>query len=101
MNKEEILEKARLEKDDELINHINNKALLLIVMLTVFLTVSTAVRKVLGGEPAAEYFVIANAPLAAGFLYRFLKTKKNINPVLFFITLALTVLGIVGMALGY
>lgn len=99
MNKEEILEKARLEKDDELINHINNKALLLIVMLTVFLTVSTAVRKVLNGEPAAEYFVIANAPLAAGFLYRFLKTKKN--PVMLFITLTLTVFGIVGMALGF
>lgn len=100
MNKEEILQKARLEKDDELVTHINNKALFIIVILTVILSAFTAVRKALIGEPAAEYFVISNAPLAAGFLFRLLKTKKKFNLAMFIITLALTGLGAVGMAMG-
>ena len=101
MEKEEILQKARFEKDDELITHINNKALFIIMMLTVILSVFTAVRKALIGEPAAEYFVISNAPLAAGFLFRLLKTGKNFNLVMLIITLALTAFAIAGMALGF
>lgn len=32
MNKEEILQKARLEKDDELVTHINNLAMFIITL---------------------------------------------------------------------
>lgn len=100
MKKEEILQKAQLEKDDELITHINNKALFIIVILTVTLAAFTAIRKMLIGEPTSEYFVISNAPLASGFLFRLLKTKQKFNLVMFIINLTLTALGIAGMAMG-
>ena len=101
MNKEEILEMARKEKDDELITHVNNRALLLIVILTVFMAAISAVGSAIDGKPASQYFVIANAPLAAGFLYRFIKTKKRFDLVMFFVTLAQVFAGLAGMAMGY
>ena len=101
MNKEEILEMARNEKDDELITHINNRALLLIVILSVFMAVISAIGSALDGRPSAQYFVIVNAPLAAGFLYRFIKTKKRFNLVMFFVTLAQVFAALAGMAMGF
>lgn len=90
MEKQEILQKAQAENKDEMEIYINYKSMLLVFILTEILAVVFAFNSVISGGRMTSYLILVNAPLGAGFLFRYIKTKKNFNLIMFISCVILT-----------
>lgn len=88
MEKQEILQKVQAENKDEMEIYIN--PMLLVFILTEILAVVFAINSVISGGRMTSYLILVSAPLGAGFLFRYIKTKKNFNLIMFIVCVVLT-----------
>lgn len=77
MKKDEILEKARAEKSDEMEQHVNDKSMFFIIIAMFVCLCVFSFTRLVKDMPVEDYVVTLDISIAAGHFYRYGKTKKT------------------------
>lgn len=77
MKKEEILEKARAEKSDEMERHVNDKSMLPIFIAIFVCLCVFSLTRLTRELPFEDYMATLDISVATGHFYRYGKTKKK------------------------
>lgn len=77
MRKDEILEKARAEKSDEMVQHVNDKSMFSIIIAMLVCLCVFSITRLTRELPCEDYMVTLDISIAAGHFYRYSKTKKK------------------------
>lgn len=76
MRKDEILEKARAEKSDEMEQHFNDKSMFAIIIAMFVCFCVFSITRLVRDMPCEDYVAALDISIAAGHFYRYSKTKK-------------------------
>ena len=95
MNKDEILEKSRLEKHDEREDAIRDRSLRWTLITMTVLSVAFASLRAYGGHSISDLTVVVCGSVGVTFLYRFVKTKQVYFLVLSIVLLAVAVFSLI------
>ena len=76
MRKDEILEKARAEKSDEMEQHFNDKSMFFIIIAMFLCLCLFSITRMVKDVPVEDYVATLDISIAAGHFYRYSKTKK-------------------------
>ena len=95
MNKDEILEKSRLENHDEREDVIRDRSLRWTLITMTVLSVAFASLRAYGGHSIADLTVVVCGSVGVTFLYRFIKTKQVYFLVLAVVLLAVAVFSLI------
>ncbi len=77
MRKDEILEKARAEKSDEMEQHINDKSMFFIIIAMFVCLCVFSITRLARDMLVEDYIATLDVSIAAGHFYRYSKTKKT------------------------
>lgn len=77
MRKDEILEKARAEKSDEMEQHFNDKSMFAIIIAMFVCLCVFSITRLVRDTPVEDYVATLDISIAAGHFYRYSKTKKK------------------------
>lgn len=77
MKKEEILEKARAEKNDEMENFIQDRSMIWVILAMFVCLCVFSYTKFEKELPVEDYTATLAIASATGNIYRFIKTKKR------------------------
>lgn len=77
MKKDEILEKARAEKYDEMENHIHDRSMIWIILAMFVCLCVFSYTRLERDMPVEDYTATLCISLAAGNIYRFTKLKSR------------------------
>ncbi len=98
MKKDEILEKARAEKSDEMEQHVNDKSMYSIIIAMFVCLCVFSVTRLVRDAPVQDYLASLDFSIAAGHFYRYSKTKKTESLVTAF---CFGIAGIIFMAIYF
>lgn len=77
MKKDEILEKAREEKVDEMEQHFNDKSMFAIIIAMFVCLCVFSITRLTREMPVEDYIATLDVSIAAGHFYRYSKMKKK------------------------
>lgn len=77
MKKDEILEKARAEKSDEMEQYFNNKSMFCIIIAMFVCLLVFSFTRLSREMPVEDYVATLDISIAVGYFYRYQKTKKT------------------------
>ena len=95
MNKDEILEKSRLENHDEREDVIRDRSQRWTLITMTVLSVAFASLRAYGGHSIADLTVVVCGSVGVTFLYRFIKTKQVYFLVLAAVLFAVAVFSLI------
>lgn len=101
VNREDILKKARQENKDEMAEQVRDRSMRWTYIVMVLTAAVFAFLRAERGETLMDLSVTVCASVAAGQLYRFLKTRERPCLVLGLIALAVSILALVRFCMGY
>ena len=101
MNKEDILEKSRLEHSDEREDAVRDRSLRWTLAVMTVLSVVFALLRAYKGQSTADLAVVVCGSVGATFVYRFVKTKQVYFLVLAAVLFAAAVLSLIRFFLEY
>lgn len=82
MKKDEILEKARAEKSDELEQHVQDKSMIWIIVAMFLCMTAFSFTRLERGESVEDYAATLAIAASVGNFYRYHKMKKLQNKVI-------------------
>jgi len=101
MDKEEILEKSRLENRDERDDDVRDKSLRWTLATMVILSAVFAYLRAQQGESMMDLTVVVCTSVSVSFFYRFAKTKRRELLILGVVIALAAILALVRFCTGY
>lgn len=101
MNKEEILEKAKKEKQDEMVIQVRDKSITWTYIAMVLSAAVFAEIRASKGQPMMDLCVTVCVSVAVGQLYRYVKTKEKYCLLLGLITFFVGIAALVRFFQGH
>lgn len=101
MDKETILKKAQVEKNDEMVAQTRDKAIKLTYVVLVLSAAVFAFVRGLRGAPVMDLCATVCYSVFAGRIYCYCKTKERFDLVMAVVTLAIAIMATVRFFMGH